>query len=345
MVSVEYLAGFVDGEGYLALGRIARARSVEYPLRLVVYNTNADVIESIRTVWGGTISHSASRKPGWKDQYALIWTNAAAANLIERVAPYLHVKAEQAAALLEFHAHVKSFPRNRDSKGRLLPMPGEEQESREAVYQHLKTLNARGRATSEAGSPGNRTTDQGPSKRRPSAEYVAGFIDGEGSLMINRLRARGTSKMQHRARIAIGNTNRAILEEIRDVYGGILVKEYRAEAGWKHLHQLVWTGGMLERLLNEVGPHLLIKRKQVEVMRDFLQDMRRAPRVRQGPGGRGYATLPEDVVAYRESLCVRMKELNARGVPTNAAGQVSSGMNSEALEGNPRVPLEESVPP
>src|SRR6059036_3963003 len=105
MVSVEYLAGFIDGEGYLALGRIRRRRSREYPLRVVVYNTKPEILESIRAAWGGTMSRSESRKPGWKDQYALIWTNAAAANLIEKVALYLRVKAEQSAVLLDFYSH------------------------------------------------------------------------------------------------------------------------------------------------------------------------------------------------------------------------------------------------
>lgn len=53
MVSTEYLAGFIDGEGYVALGRIPRLRSHEYPLRVVVYNTNRKILEEIRQGWEG----------------------------------------------------------------------------------------------------------------------------------------------------------------------------------------------------------------------------------------------------------------------------------------------------
>ena len=323
MVSIEYLAGFIDGEGYLALGRIPRRGSTEYPVRMVVYNTNLEVIEAIRSVWGGTVSCSKSRKPGWKDQYALIWTNAAAANLLEKVAPYLRIKAQQAATLLDFQSHIRAGRRSRDSRGRLLPMSSEEQNSREAVYQYLKRLNARGpQAEFEPKTPSGPRFANASANGCPSSEYLAGFIDGEGSLMINRVKARDSPRVQYRARIAIGNTNRAVLEDIQASYGGILVKEYRAEAGWKHLHQLVWTGGMLEQLLDAVGPYLRIKREQTTVMRAFLRHMKNTPRARQGPRARFFAPLPEDVVAYRESLCVRMKELNARGVPIKSSASI-----------------------
>ena len=240
MVSAEYLAGFMDGEGYLALGRIPRRESHEYPLRVVVYNTNRNVLERIRQTWGGTMSCSESRKPRWKAQYALIWTNAAAARLLAVAAPYLRVKAKQAVALLEFHARVRNCPRSRDSRGRLLPMSQAEQQFREAVYQHLKLLNARGPRTAPTlASESGAVLREMPS---PSPAYLAGFIDGEGSLMINRVKAKGSWKTQYRARIAIGNTYRAVLEDVRRAYGGILVDDPRANPRLDGSISISWSG-------------------------------------------------------------------------------------------------------
>ena len=81
MVPVEYLAGFVDGEGYLGLARIRRRhRSPEYCLRLSIYNTNRAILEEIKRTTGGTMSVVGQRRAGWKPSYSI--------NAFEPVADY-----------------------------------------------------------------------------------------------------------------------------------------------------------------------------------------------------------------------------------------------------------------
>lgn len=309
MVSVEYLAGFMDGEGYLALGRIPRrGQSREYPVRVVVYNTDQEVLEQIRQAWGGTLSYSGPRQPRWKPQYALIWTNAVAAGLLAKVTPYLRIKSKQAVALLEFHAYLRTYPRIRDSRGRLLPLPERELEFREAFHKYLKRLNARG---PRAATPMLR---QAPLEKggRLSIRYLAGFLDAEGSLMIAKSRGRGSWNPQYRARISLSNTDRSALEDIQRAYGGILANDPRTEVGWRHAYQLVWTDGMAGQLLSLVTSHLRIKREQANVLLDFI---RHKKGTRQGRNGRCFAALSNEVIAFREGLYRRIRELNARGVP------------------------------
>ncbi len=187
MVSAEYLAGFMDGEGYVALGRIPRRLSHEFPLRVAVYNSNRWVLEEIQRTWGGTLSVSRLCEPRWKPQNALIWTNAAAAELLVQVMPYLRIKSRQAAALLRFHAHVRGCPRVRDTRGRLLSLSGEELGFREKCYASLKALNARGRQASDREYEGDEASEESPGKRSAlSLEYLAGLVDGEGSLMLTK---------------------------------------------------------------------------------------------------------------------------------------------------------------
>src|SRR5205809_4407535 len=122
MLSIEYLAGFVDGEGYLGVARIRRRhRSPEYCLRMSVYDSNLEVLTEIRDAYGGTLSSLGQREPAWKPGYALIWTNAAAARLIRVIEPFLVVKANQARTLLAFHDRVQATGRSRDRAGHLLP--------------------------------------------------------------------------------------------------------------------------------------------------------------------------------------------------------------------------------
>ncbi len=54
-------------------------------------------------------------------------------------------------------------------------------------------------------------------------QYLAGFMDGEGSIMIARSSARNSNRVHYRARVDVANTDRRVLEEVRDQFGGILV--------------------------------------------------------------------------------------------------------------------------
>ena len=128
--------------------------------------------------------------------------------------------------------------------------------------------------------------------------------------MIAKWRGPRSWNPQYRARISLSNTHRAVLEDVQRAHGGILVNQSRAEVGWKDAYQLVWTDGMVERLLSLVVPHLRLKREQAAVMLDFL---RHRKITRQGRKGRAFASLPEEDVAFREGLYKRIRELNAKG--------------------------------
>jgi len=121
LISVEYLAGFVDGEGSLSLARRRRpGRTPEYSLRVCVYNSDIQILTRIETDWGGVMSAVGQRHKRWKPGYALIWTNVKAATLIQAIRPYLRIKSNHAAALLEFQEHLRRCRRTRDSEGHLL---------------------------------------------------------------------------------------------------------------------------------------------------------------------------------------------------------------------------------
>lgn len=277
-----------------------------------MYNTNREVLAQIQRTWGGTMSAVGQRNPGWKPSYALIWTNSAAAKLLQGIAPYLRIKARQVAALLEFQDHVRRCRRRRGPNGRLLPLPRRERLLREAFFQDLKQLNTRD-PTVRGRHLGCR---QGWAKRRGlSARYLAGFIDAEGSLMIVKSRDRRNRRFQYRARISVVNTDRTVLEDIQKAYGGVVVCQRRTRAGWNPIYQLVWSDGMVERLLSSVMSYIRIKQKQACLLTDF---MRHKNGTRQGHNGRYFAPLPAEVMALRESFRKRVGGLNARGISPEA---------------------------
>lgn len=147
-----------------------------------------------------------------------------------------------------------------------------------------------------------------------SKEYLAGFIDGEGSLMIQKWKDWRYPNPHYKPRISIANTDRAVLEDIQQLYGGILADQPPRNARWSFAYQLIWTDGKVERVLRSVKPYLRIKREQARVLSELIRHKRRTRQGRKGPNGRFFAAHPNEVVTFRESLHRRIKELNAKGV-------------------------------
>ena len=67
---------------------------------------------------------------------------------------------------------------------------------------------------------------------------------------------------------------------------------------------------MIESLLRRVEPHLRVKARQAQVLKEFI---RHRQRTKQGRNGREFAALPSKVVAVRERLRRQIRALNRRG--------------------------------
>ena len=298
----------MDGEGSLSLARRPhRDRSVEYSIRVAVYNCDRPVLKAVQKSWGGHLASVRSRHPEWRDAHSLIWTNAAAAGVLRKVAPYLRIKATHAAELLRFQTHVDESRRSRDSAGRLVRMTEAERIIRARFHARLKAMNHRGSLGPSHGKfHGGRSVD----RRAITNVYLAGLIDAEGSVMIAKFRSTSPGKWYYRARVTLDNVDGQTLREIQRTYGGILFKQRRRESGWRVVYKLVWTGDRTERLLRVILPHLRVKRKQAVLLRQFILHRRRTSR--RGIGTR-VVLIPDRVTALRKEFHTRMRELNAKG--------------------------------
>lgn len=109
-------------------------------------------------------------------------------------------------------------------------------------------------------------------RKETDLAYIAGFLDGEGSISITRNSKNG----QLLLRVCIVQTQKEVLEWIQAVMGvgGTLYKRSRnGSLGNKPCYVVCWAAANAARVLEFVEPYLKVKRLQAETALEFQKTM------------------------------------------------------------------------
>lgn len=129
------------------------------------------------------------------------------------------------------------------------------------------------------------------------AAYLAGIIDGEGSIMLYR-REKGAAM-----RVTVANTNRALLDWCATVCGvGNIVMTERSNP--KHKPSGMWhvNSQAAASLLEQTRPYLVIKGEQADVAIEFQRKLK--------------VPAAKAEKEWQEQWRLRMRAMNARGPRT-----------------------------
>ena len=158
-ISPQYLAGFIDGEGYLGILRIANGkphpyqrspvhpvkmynRSPEHIIRVQVANTNLDGLKAIHAVYGGSLkAMTTPNRPRSRQAYKITWNSSKAERILGIVGPYLILKRPHCCLLLDFLRHRQKNKRLGSSHG---PLDPKEIAIRDDYHRRIKELNRKG---------------------------------------------------------------------------------------------------------------------------------------------------------------------------------------------------------
>ena len=140
MVSPEYLAGIVDGEGYVGVTvrKKPKARlGLEFTPRVQINMTRAkELLEEITQQYHGTINplRRKNAPKNWSPILTMLVRHSHVKPLLEDILPYLRIKKAQALLVLEFLTN--HCPHGKTNDENLLRQV--------EIYNKLKTLNVRG---------------------------------------------------------------------------------------------------------------------------------------------------------------------------------------------------------
>lgn len=109
--------------------------------------------------------------------------------------------------------------------------------------------------------------------------YIAGMIDGEGSVGVWRETRRGNkSGYRYKGVVEVYNTDTRVLHFLKDVCGGYIAKKRKASKKNKASWKWACTQTKISELLKQVRPYMILKGEQADIVLKFREIMDNAPR-------------------------------------------------------------------
>lgn len=140
------------------------------------------------------------------------------------------------------------------------------------------------------------------------ASYLAGFVDGDGSISITQQGDRSFSS--YSVTFRVGNTNREVLEWFQKTTGVGKITEMGMNKNWNrpNIKQMYnWTvyPTDLRELLPQITPYLIVKKERGEITAEWLK---------KSGHFIGARARNEGWRQWKKDMCAKMKILNKRGL-------------------------------
>jgi LAGLIDADG DNA endonuclease family protein len=142
--------------------------------------------------------------------------------------------------------------------------------------------------------------------------YLAGIIDGEGSLTIGNYSSnKKTGAIHYQTSVQVNNTHEGLILWIHNIFGGNIVR-YTEKQTPKNARQAIFrwiaNGERLTHICELIVPFIVVKQRQVQIM----LRMRETYKIRFKKGQQGFRGLNDEVLALRQSLFLEIRSLHCR---------------------------------
>lgn len=130
--------------------------------------------------------------------------------------------------------------------------------------------------------------------------YLAGIIDGEGTVYIQKVDRK--TFFDYFPRIQIISTNKDLIVWIKDIFGGIVTSRDRSNENrnWRLQHTWYTSRKIMDILLPFILPYLIIKKNQVEVMIEFRKTFLEKKSHR----------ISDEILTFREECMFKIRHFN-----------------------------------
>jgi hypothetical protein len=105
--TLAYLAGMIDGDGYITINRSKRGPYVYHGPQIGIAGTRREPHDLAASIWGGSVGCFRPTNPRHRAQFQWTRQGAVAVAAIEALKPYLRIKLQHAELALELWAHLE----------------------------------------------------------------------------------------------------------------------------------------------------------------------------------------------------------------------------------------------
>ena len=134
---------------------------------------------------------------------------------------------------------------------------------------------------------------------REELAYLAGIVDGEGSIGIGKNKSKPTWKPRFCGYLCVSNTSMPLVEWIADLLGGTIIIQ-KAQSPLSKKKQYLWklTAWRAVEVIRAIRPYLIIKARRADAVCELYEKGQRL-----GNGGdRATNRLSDEEVARRQRL-------------------------------------------
>jgi hypothetical protein len=137
--------------------------------------------------------------------------------------------------------------------------------------------------------------------------YLAGIIDGEGTIRINKVKAKKNWNYSYYLQMSCGMTCKEVPELLKKIFGGN-VREERVADGYRSIWRWALTGRFqIYVVLKLLKTYLIVKKEQVAVALDFCEKWKNPVRHHH------VWLIDNQQISLREDMYWKMRKLNAVG--------------------------------
>ncbi len=146
-LTASYLAGIIDGEGYVGVMKRKRYDDLSkkhYQAVIKVIMTDKELITWLKESFGGSFEVRKFDNFKWKTSYGWTMRGQKTKPILEKVLPYLRVKKQQAIYCLQLLKIQEKIKRFRKIDGTFLTHTEEDLSKIIDIYSEMRKINKRG---------------------------------------------------------------------------------------------------------------------------------------------------------------------------------------------------------
>lgn len=298
LTNLAYTAGYIDGDGCFHLGKEVRKGKVKYSAKLIISSVNPCILNWLKSIFVGSVRKVKRRKmpKGHKDQYHFIFENKSFKKIPNILINQLLVEKRFEGALFMSFLHSRS----KEDKELCIDELIEEKNHAQLVKNTDKEEFESIRNTIE------------PTEF--DFCYLAGFIDAECCLGIQRYVPKGKPNRVYKILLQCNNTKRPFFKWALQRFGG-QIHFIERKKSMSQRDQLCWrlSAKSLYPILKRIKPHIKYKLPVCEELIKFYETTIPLENI-VSRNSSAFAEMYLPILEDRERIFHRVKALNKKGV-------------------------------